>query len=144
MPENGIALPGTDVFGLVRKASSESMSHFMPEAIMARLKRNPGSLPAGRPKTPFRLGPTPLLPSIEWQALHCANAALPAAASWAWTVPSAAAKTNAITVDGAILVGRGVMRVLGCGLEGRCSQHARAMHVRRHVVPGAQRQRRQR
>ena len=42
----------------------------MVAAFIALLKRNPGNVPALRPTTPCRLGPTPLLPSVEWQAVH--------------------------------------------------------------------------
>src|SRR5258706_16413785 len=51
---------------------------------IAWLKGNPGISPDLLPVIALSVGPTPLLPSTEWQAEHCCwKAILPAAASCA-------------------------------------------------------------
>jgi hypothetical protein len=53
-----IVVPGRTLLGSVRKASSVCSSHVMPDAVRALDYVAPATVPAVRPKTPDRCGPT--------------------------------------------------------------------------------------
>src|SRR2546430_4125642 len=81
-----IVVPGKTLVGSVRKASSVCSSHVMPDAVIALEYLAPATVPAGRPKTLDRCGPTLFCSVTAWHELQRLNSVLPLPAS-----PSAAA-----------------------------------------------------
>jgi hypothetical protein len=77
-----------------------------PEFFIASLNSNPGTTPAFAPNTPASDGPMPFLPgSIEWHALHTANAAGSVTAA---VVGAADGEALAVGVGVALAVSLGV------------------------------------
>src|SRR5258705_5961618 len=71
----------------------------MSAPFIAWLKGNPGTSPDLLPVIPLSVGPTPLLPSNEWQTEHCCwKATLPAAACCASAAGTKVPNRNAMVL----------------------------------------------
>src|ERR1051326_416047 len=133
MPGNAILLPGIEPRGSLKYFASVSSSQTSPDSFIAAEYWNPSRLPALRPMTPCRLGPTGLrtFASIAWQILQRANSTLPCSASAAplagWAIRSSRASKAAVRIMHIPHLAGRMMRQQGHGgerLRTRCSLSA--------------------
>ena len=81
-PANAILLPGMNSLGLATYSAIVAASQVTPEFFIASEYLKPSTVPALRPITPCKVGPTLFLAvAISWQVLHLAKTFSPLAAS---------------------------------------------------------------
>src|SRR3979409_809110 len=121
-----IVVPGRTLAGSVRKASSVFSSHVMPDAVIALEYLAPATVPAGRPKTPDRCGPTLFCSVTAWHALQPVNSVLPLPA-----LPSAEACAVADKVSSIAAAPHFNMSIMGAFLRRQLGDLSRLVSIGR-------------